>query len=291
MGKMYSSIWESDYTSESKKASGGKLKEVFRGKDEFDRHLGKVESVVVHYLPPHAAFDTTIRSKRIFYAWENGFDVILNSEAFQLYEDHKLSVSEIYHPLTIGNSNSQKPALLVEVSSSPFSKASYKTVGESEVKHMPLISNPNESREFLDGKLEQITAHNLDLYSLEGNHYHNDGKKELFLVAKGLVHTFERKIEKSSENPETEYIIGRIQSRDAEKAVLYDTYLQGQSFNFDEDGFSHAIAAGKKPARLIELANIVFDPFLSKSAVKQDIIVPKSVNKRKILLEKLGQSL
>jgi hypothetical protein len=287
MGKVQSNTWMSDYTLESKEKSNGKLKEVFRGANELDNYIGRVGSVVVHYLPPHAAFDTTLRSKRIFYAWEKQAEIIINSEAADLKEDHKVFVGSIYPPVTVGNKNAQHPSLVIEVSYFPFSKDSYKTVGEGVVEHIPIVSNPQEIKEFLDGKLEQITVHNLLPYSLEGNHYHNNGKKELFLVADGLVHTFERKIKKSSESFDFDEILKKIQSGE----IDYESYVKGGSFSFGDNGFSHAIAAGKKPAKLIELANTAFDPSLTKYTIKPDIIVPKSVNERKSLLDKLSQSL
>ena len=274
MEKTHSNTWKSSYTSESKKTSVGKIKEAFRGKDEFNRYLKKVESVVVHYFPPHAAFDTTLISKKIFYAWENGFDVILNSKNFQLAQDYKMYLGQIYHPFTIGNSSSQKSALLVEVSSSAFSEASYKTIGQREVIHMPVVSRYMEINEFLGGELEQITVYNLDPYSLEGNHHHNDGKKELFLVAKGLVHTFEKKIQSSADN-----LIKRIKSAE----IDYESYDQGGSFCFENNEYSHAIVAGPKKARLIEISNIC-----SSDDIEKDITVPEDFEQRKKLLDKLS---
>jgi len=285
----------SDYTVESRQTSAGKLKEVFCGTDEIDHFIGKKEgvgSVVVHHLPPHGAFDVTFRANRIFYAWGSEVEVMINSEAADLKEDHKIFIRSSA-PVTIGNKSSQRPNLVIEVSSFPFSLDLYKTVGEGDVKHMPAISDPMEIREFLGGKLEQITVYNVDPYFFGGNHYHTDRRKELFLVAEGLVHVFERRVDRPNIGFTIEEILERIKSQDIDFAIYYDTFPAGGAFSFDthesELRLSHATAAGEKGAKFIELSNVAFDPEHYEDSTKDDILIPANYSERKKLIDCLAK--
>lgn len=293
MGKNKLEKWVSEYTLASKEATNGKLKEVFRGIDELAKYVAKVCCVVVHSIPPRGAFDINLRSKRIFYVWKNEVEIVVDSQVSKLKEDQKLAVGYVYPFVTVGNS-SQSSSLIVEVSYRPYSEGAYKTIGKESVKHMPVVRSPQEIKDFFNGSLGQITVHNFDPYSFGGNHYHTNGKKEMFLVADGLVHVLERGVEVPSAGFEIEEILERIKSRDKDFAIYYDTFMTGGVFSFDthDSGLrlSHATAAGRKGARFIELTNVAFDPGHYQDSTGVDILAPLDYIKRKKLLYKLSKS-
>ena len=284
------SVWTSKYTLESKEATKGKLKEVFRGRSELDHYIGKVGSVVVHSIPCRGAFNITLGANRIFYVWENVAEIVINAEGNPLEENQKVSIDSTYSFVTIGN-NSQHTSLIVEVSSLPYLEEAYKTIGEANIKHIHIRAT-QDTKDFLDEELNQITVHNFGPYSFGGNHYHVNEKKEMFLVAEGLVHIFEKKVDESVEGFGVEEILKRIESKDRDNVIQHDSYGQGGVFSFepvdrDKQRISHATASGKTPAKFIELTNVAFDPLVGTTTCYPYILVPKDYDERKKLLDRL----
>ena len=284
--------WISEYTLASKNATKGKLKEVFRGREELDRYIGEVGSVIVHAMAKNTGFDIIGKDKRILYAWTNEFE-ITTSYVNELKEDEKLFVGPKHNIFTVEN-KSDTPGLIVEVCSLPFSKNSYSRIGVRNTRHLPVLRESKEIKELLDGKLNQITVHDFDAYAFGGNHFHIDGKREMFLVVNGLAYIFERRVDKPSEGFGIRETIKRIQSGDKDYAVYHDSYGTGGMFNFqpiDKDRYilSHAIAAGKKSAKLIELASVAFDPENHQDSIMHDILVPLDYDTRKELLDRIDK--
>jgi hypothetical protein len=263
----------------SSQATGGRLKEAFRGGKEIRRFVAdkgrKVESVVVHRIPPIGGFDIFNSARRVLYAWTGGIEIIAASERYVLDEDEKIFISpDLYGRFTVGN-GSGSPGFVVEVCSSPFYLANYFDICEKRARHFPALRS-SEELEHLEARLEQITVHTSRAYDVGGNHCHlpdSNGivKDELFVVVDGSLHTFE------------ELVFKREGDVEGFGNARYEWYEAGGSFVFkagdtDSDNlyWAHATVAGAKGARFAELSSVAFDPEHFRETMVPYVIVPKT---------------
>jgi len=275
-------IWTSEYSKTSSKATNGKLKEVFRGRQEITKHIEKLESIIVHRISESGSFSINNIDKRTFYAWTDGIELCAKGrgKTFVLEEDEKICINPKYSlQLVVRNKNKDK-GFVVEVYSRPFSEAIYNdNIGK--IDHFPVLNSKDDIDEILKGELNQVTVHKFGAYDCGGNHCHTDGKIEMFGSVDKEVIILERIFE--NEKPGT---LNDFRKKIKTHDITSDIFQEGQIFWFEptRNGryLSHATAAGPNGARFIELSSKAFNPENFREYIKPDIILSQDTDARRI---------